>query len=245
MGLFDFFKKKAPQPQQAETEDFNPLDMNSVIGYIKAQKPSASEQEVADIISKLAEPEEDQDHLTTDGDLPWGWISVHKKEIQKYETQYNKAWSEWFNKRSASPREHMIALESFVECMAKLKKQLEKRGECYNYWRDTLFTDDFLDRWSKELDSIKENIEILQQEFEEKQAFEANVLPTLEKELLKIIKEQPGILQKDIYKLFNPVAKSYISETLYQAGKSGKIIREKSGNTYKLFPKSRIIQFIK
>ena len=52
MGLFDLFKKKPTQSQQAEKDDFNPLDINSAIDYIKVQKPNASEQEVADIISR-------------------------------------------------------------------------------------------------------------------------------------------------------------------------------------------------
>lgn len=237
MGLFDFFKKKPEQPLQKEVEKFNPLDVNSIISYVKSSKPDATAQNVTNIITKLAEPEEDQEHLTPEGDLPWGWITVHQKEITKYEAQYNKAWSEWFNKRSAPPREHMIALESFVACMVSLKRRLEKRGECYNYWRDTLFDDDFLDRWSKELDDIKANIDILQQEYEAKQAFEQNILPTLEKQLLEIIKESPGVLQKDIYKRFDPIAKRYISEKLYYAEKTKLIRREKNGNTYKLYLK--------
>lgn len=235
MGLFDIFRKNSQPSTRMESEEFNPLDVNSVIGYIKTNKPDATPQDVANIFSKLAEPEEDQDHLTPEGDLPWGWITVHKKEIEKYKTQYNKAWSEWFDKRSASPRERMVALESFVACMVKIKRQLEKRGECYNYWRDTLFDDNFLDRWSKELDDIKANINSLQHEYETKQAFERDILPTLEKQLLEIIKESPGVLQKDIYKRFDPIAKSYISEKLYYAEKTKLIRREKSGNTYKLY----------
>lgn len=238
MGLLNIFKKRKRQPEVVD--DFNPLNIDSVIGYVKAQKPDASVQEVANIISKLAEPEEDQEHLTPEGDLPWGWITVHEKEIKRYETQYKKAWSEWFASRSASPREHMVALDSFVACMVRLKRQLKKRGECYDRWRDVLFTDDYLERWSKELETIKDNIDNLEQEYEAKQLFEAKVLPSLEKELLRIIKEQPGILQKNVYKMFDPVGKKYIQEKLYYAEKSGKIIREKSGNTYKLFPKSRI-----
>lgn len=244
MGLFDILKKKAAPPQREELDNFNPLDVNSVIGYIKTNNPNATVEEVANVFSKLAEPEEDQEHLTPEGGLPWGWHTVHKKETARYEAQYQKKWTAWHDSRFSSPAEQLAALEAFVGYMSRTKKTLAKKGECFNYWRDELFTDDFLERWSKELDNMRENIDRLEGEYEEKQAFETNILPTLEKKLLKIIKEQPGISQKDIYKLFDPIAKSYISEKLYQAGKSGKIIREKSGNTYKLFPKSRL-PFIK
>lgn len=235
MGLFDIFKKKTPQHKV--TEKSNPQNTDSVIDYVKAQKPDASEQEVADITSKLAGPEEVQDHLTPEGDLPWGWITAHEKEISRYETQYRKAWSKWFDSRSASPREHMIALESFVDCMVRLKRQLAKRGECYDCWRDVLFTDDYLERWSKELETIKVNIDHLEREYAAKQLFEAKVLPSLENELLKIIKEQQGVLQKDVYKMFDPIGKKYIQEKLYHAEKTRRIRREKCGNSYKLYSK--------
>lgn len=238
MGLFDFFKKKAAAPQQhEEQDDFNPLDVNSVIGYIKAKNPNATEEDVANAFAKLAEPEEDQDHLTPEGDLPWGWHRVHEKEIARYEAQYQKMWSAWRDSRFSSPAEHFAALEAFVNYMNRTKKSLAKKGECFNYWRDELFTDDFLERWENELDKMKENAQALEEEYEAKQAFERDVLPKLEKELLKIIKGQPGILQKDIYKLFPPIAKSYIQEKLYSAEKAQRIVREKSGNTYKLFIK--------
>lgn len=63
-----------------ETSEFNPLSIDSVIGYIKTQNPESSAQDVANIITKLSEPKEDQDHLTPEGDLPWGWRTAHEKE---------------------------------------------------------------------------------------------------------------------------------------------------------------------
>lgn len=158
MGLFNLFKKKPQQSQGNEPVDFNPLDVNSVIGYIREENPDATEQDVVNVISRLAEPDEDQEHLTPEGDLPWGWHSVHEKEIKRYTAQYKKYWSEWFDRRSASPREHMVALEAFVNYMNRAKKLLAKKGECFNYWRDELFTDDYLERRSKELTKLKADI---------------------------------------------------------------------------------------
>ena len=39
-----------------ETSEFNPLSIDSVIGYIKTQNPESSAQDVANIITKLSEP---------------------------------------------------------------------------------------------------------------------------------------------------------------------------------------------
>lgn len=220
-----------------ETAKFNPLSIDSVIGYIKTQNPESSAQDVANIITKLSEPKEDQDHLTPEGDLPWGWRTAHEKETKRYEAKYKKMWSAWYESRYSSPNTQLEALEAFVSYMVRTKKLFEKKGECFNYWRDDLFTDDYLEKLSKELDDLKANIEKLNAEYEAKQEFEIHVLPTLRENLVEIIRENPGILQKDIYKLFDPIAKAYIQEQLYSASKSNQIEREKSGNTYKLYCK--------
>ena len=220
-----------------ETAEFNPLSIDSVIGYIKTQNPEASAQDVANIITKLSEPEEDQDHLTPEGDFPWGWRTAHEKETKRYEAKYKKMWSAWYESRYSSPNTQLEALEAFVSYMVRTKKLFEKKGECFNYWREDLFTDDYLKKLSKELDDLKANIEKLNAEYEAKQEFEIHVLPTLQEKLVEIIRENPGILQKDIYKLFDPIAKAYIQEQLYSASKSNQIEREKSGNTYKLYCK--------
>ena len=59
----------------------------------------------------------------------------------------------------------------------------------------------------------------------------------LDKKILRIIKNSPGVLQKDIYSLFDPKKKPRIQEKLRDAEDNGVIVREKSGNTYKLFTK--------
>lgn len=51
---------------------------------------------------------------------------------------------------------------------------------------------------------------------------------------MDIIKSNPGILQKDIYKQFDVTVKPDIQEILYFLGKNGKILREKVGNSYSL-----------
>ena len=241
MGLFDLFKTKSkndynsvkpkqeiePKEEIADDEDFNPFDINSLISWYKRKKPDATEEDIVNFIKKLAEPEKDQDHLTPEGDLPWGWHRVHEKDIKPIEQEYKKYWQAWFDSRSKSPLEHLRALEIFVNSMVDIKILCEKKGECFNYWRTALFSDDYLQRLSKELDDYRLNINELESAFQAKLEFETTVLPTLEKHLMQIINESPGILQKDIYKMFAPEGKSYIQEKLYYAEKNKKIIREK------------------
>lgn len=239
MGLLDLFKKKdnSRQQQEADFKDINPLDVNSIIDVYKAKKPNATEADVLNFVKQLAAPDKDQEHLTSDGDLPWGWHTTHAEEVGKIGGKYHKQWKIWYDSREKSPAEYLPALEQFVNCMISIKKQCAEKGECYNYWRDELFTDGYLDERSKELTEIKQNIAELESSYQAKQEFEKSILPTLEKSLMQIIKSEPGILQKDVYKMFPQEAKSYIQEKLYCAEKSSKIVREKSGNSYKLYTK--------
>jgi hypothetical protein len=39
--------------------------------------------------------------------------------------------------------------------MISIKKQCAEKGECYNYWRDELFTDDYLKKRTDELDALE------------------------------------------------------------------------------------------
>lgn len=157
MGLLDLFKKKDNSRQQKEVDfkDINPLDVNSIIDVYKAKKPNATEADVLNFVKQLAEPEENQNHLTDDGDLPWGWHTVHAKEVGKISGEYRKKWKIWYDSREKSPAEYLPALEQFVNCMISIKKQCAAKGECFNYWRDELFTDDYLKKRTDELDALE------------------------------------------------------------------------------------------
>lgn len=60
----------------------------------------------------------------------------------------------------------------------------------------------------------------------------------LSNELIPYIKNNPGILQKDIYKNFNMEYKYLIQQILYDMDKDNKIIRKKHGNSYELYIKN-------
>ena len=180
---------------------------------------------------------ESLDCLTEEGDLPFGWFTATKSFTDKVKNEYNTFLSAWIASRRGTPLDQYCALKSFVVYMNDIKLLCESKGECFVYWRDELFTDGYLDERSKELTDIKQNIAELESLYQAKQEFEKIILPTLEKSLMQIIESEPGILQKDVYKMFSPEAKSYIQEKLYCAEKSNNIVREKSGNSYKLYTK--------
>lgn len=180
---------------------------------------------------------EDMRYLTADGDLPWGWYTANADFTGKIGAEYKYFFDAWYESRGKSPRETYAALKSFVLYMNDAKKLCHSMGECFEYWLGDCFTDEYLSERTKELNCLEQNLPALEADYEKKIWFENSVLPSLEKDLLAIVKENPGVLQKDIYKMFDPMARSYIQEKLYFCEKSGSITREKSGNTYKLFVK--------
>lgn len=239
MGLFNRFKKESNHTKNGEKSgDFNPLDMNSVIAWYKRNNPNATEKDILKFVSKLAEPDSDQEHLTADGDLPWGWYTVHAGFIKPTEKEYKRLLNKWLESRKKTPKELATALGAFVDYMVSVKKVCAKKGECFDFWRKAvLFDDDYLSKQEADLKKLKQNMQVLECDYRQKQTFEKKELPGLEKRLLKIIRENQGITQTDIYKMFPSEAKSYIQEKLYYAEKAHTIAREKSGSTYKLFIK--------
>ncbi|BFN03869.1 hypothetical protein [Clostridium tetani] len=94
----------------------------------------------------------------------------------------------------------------------------------------------FIDKLYEELDDLKNNKDFYinkNKEIKEINQFRKIV----NKELINIISKNEGILQKDIYKKFKPYFKDTIQSTLYFMDKNKEIIREKFGNTYKLYIK--------
>ena len=94
----------------------------------------------------------------------------------------------------------------------------------------------FITRYKEKLDYLLKN----KIESENKILIEKNKInfeKTAEKELLKFISNNNGILQKDIYKNYPLEYKQIIQSTLYFMAKTSKIKREKQGNTYKIYTK--------
>lgn len=115
--------------------------------------------------------------------------------------------------------------------MEDVEKLCKSKGECFEFWfREILTGKNYLNTRKNELSDLTQNLSTLQTEYEHRQ----KALSGLEASLLSVLKQNTGILQKDVYKYFDSSIKQDIQSLLYQWSKSGKIKREKSGNTYKI-----------
>lgn len=241
MGLFNLFKSKKNSKQElqkSETpEDFNPLDINSVIGYIKKQKPGTNDKEAMEIFQKIYAPSKDQKHLTSDRKLPTGWYYHNKDFINKVQDEYNSFLNNWIDNRYKSPKERYASLKSLILYIQDLRKLCKRKGECYEYWlseKFCSFSDADYNRWLQELKYIEEHYDELNDEYKKKVNIEEVIIPKLKKELPKLIKKSPGILQTEVYKMYPADYKEHVSYALYKMAHEGLITREKTGRTYSL-----------
>lgn len=86
----------------------------------------------------------------------------------------------------------------------------------------------YIGRYIKRLEYLKSNYVTLKAQEEIRNQF----LPNLEQNILLFVERNQPILQTNIYKAFDASVKEDIKEILYLLAKSGKLKREKQGNTY-------------
>lgn len=104
---------------------------------------------------------------------------------------------------------------------------------CHNSQNpDFSFIDHIKDRYA----DLTQNYEERKKDFElhqKRQAF----LQHADADVLQVIQSNPGILQKELYKHFDPDLKPTIGTTVSHLVKSDQIWREKQGNSYSLYTK--------
>lgn len=221
MGIFKLFKKKSKTPKDLSKsenlEDItNTLLENNMISVPKDDNHNT----FGGSLDKLV-----------DGDLPWGWVAHKKDFIEPIEKEYSYFLQSWLDARNGSPKELYSALKSFVLYMKDVEELCKSKGECYEFWfTECLTGKDYLKNRQQELDQLSKTVQIQQTEYERKQ----KLLPVLESSLTDFLQNNQDILQKDVYKNFDPCVKPEIQHLLYDWEKSGKIQRTKVGNTYKI-----------
>lgn len=174
-----------------------------------------------------------------DNELPWGWIAYNNEFISKTEDEFNYFRTRWENAHnSGNPTETYGALKSLLKYMDDVQQLCNKKGECFGFWcSEYLINQKWKLKLISEMEDLENNMDSKITEHNntierEKQIKRFNQTFT-DNMILKVIKENKGILQKDLYKLFDhPFAKEALSERLYFMTKEGKIKRTKSGNTY-------------
>lgn len=84
-------------------------------------------------------------------------------------------------------------------------------------------------------EEFKKNLDTIMAKFNEQIAFYEYFLSDVIPSILEIIKNNPGILQKDLYASFPNIDPRYIRWTCKNLSKEEKIIRNKKGNSYTLY----------
>lgn len=227
MGLFDLFKKK--ETKKDSISNFDPLNGNSIVDYIRSNLENPTDENVLKALDRITKPDEDLEHLTPDGELPWMWHSVNKDILEKLQTEYTYFLNMWLDSRDKSPKELYSALKSFVMYLDDLKKLCKQKGECFEFWfNEIIATPDYIEKRKEELKELTDNFEELQQNYYKK----TTLLSVLDKEIIKKLQENDGILQSDFIKMFDECVKNEVSSKLYYMAKSGEVERIKSGRSY-------------
>ena len=211
MGLFGFMKKKAPVQKQQQWEATTAINSFG----------------------------ERYDRLTTDGELPFGWIYRNKDFVNKIGEEYSYFLDMWLDTKNKSPKEQYQALKSFVIYLEDAEKLCKSKGECFEFWFYELhISKKRIEELKNKLKELTANLDVLQEEYEikkQKQEEQQQKAVEMKPVVVALLKEKDGILQSDFWKLFeDETSRAAASDIVYSLLKEGKIERTKSGRSYTL-----------
>lgn len=215
MGFFDFLKKfNAKENTNARATQPSPDQIT--------QKPQAPKTEVNSFGERL-------DRLTEDGELPWGWVTHNNDFTGKIGKEYTYFLNNWLDSRNKSPKEQYSALKSFILYLEDAEKLCKAKGECFELWFcEYLITKDYIKKRKRELEALTANLDELQSNFIKRN----EELSGLDERIIKMLIDNPGILQSEFIKMFDSLIQNDVREKLYFMEKSGKLERTKSGRSY-------------
>lgn len=222
MGLFG--KKK----------DANILSGKGLIDFVRGNLKNPTDENVLKAVQEIAKPDSDQEHLTKEGELPWGWYSANKAFTDKISFEFSHFLNGWIVAKSMSPVKQYETLKSLVLYLNDAQRLCYSKGECFAYWFDgCVANSDYIEKRTAELKELEENFDKLQDVYERRQ----KELNGLAERVADILKQNDGILQSEFVKMFDASVKNDVSELLYHWNKEGKIERIKSGRSYTLHMK--------
>lgn len=218
MGLFGVFGKKKKAKKAAK----------------KAAKKSvkkSTKKQISKVQSSKKTPiktNEPLNKLTAKGELPWGWYSANLKFTQKIDAEFSYFSNNVYNAKTV--KEKLSALKSLVQYQEDVKKLCHRKGECFEYWASASITNPVnMEQNKQELKRMERDLDKLLEQ-EKWVDYFREVLPS-------VISKEPGVIQTDLYKRYDPSCKSIISNELYQMESRGQIVRKKSGRSYALYLK--------
>ena len=217
MGLFDLF---------------NLFDLLSLFKKKKNKKPKnkKSKKETYSLRIDFGTPDDsttDLEHLDKDGRLPWGWLYHNKAFVDQINNEYSYFLRMWLDSKNQAPKKQYEALKSFVMYLEDVEKLCRSKGECFEFWFYRILTSPgYVEQRKEELNHLMLNFDSLQEVYEKT----PQIKPTIE----LLIKEEDGILQSELKKMFDDVYQEAVSNALYELHKEGKIEKIKSGRSYTL-----------
>lgn len=222
MGLFK--KKKAASKVDV-------LSGKGMISFVKENLKNPSDENVLKAMQEISRPDADQEHLTKEGTLPWGWFNLNREFTEQIHKEYSYFLNEWIANRTAEPKRRYETLKSFVLYMNDAQKVCYSKSECHAYWFDTtIASPEYIAERTAELNELQDNFSEIEAAYRKRE----KELAGLDERVMEKIRQNEGILQMDLVKMFDASVKTDISEMLYRWSEEGKIVRIKSGRSYSL-----------
>lgn len=218
MGLFDLFrKKKLPQKEETTTE----IDLFSgkgLIDFVKSNLDNPTEENVLKAVQEIAKPDADQEHLTSEGELPWGWLSRNVPLCQPYEDKIIQAAVDLKNFKGM---DRIPQLEKIIKLYNKYKNFCYGKNECYIKY--------FSDSWEHCHNSRCDDFEYITPYVEE-----LNRLKGLDVKAWNLLADNDGISRPDYLRMFDESTKDDVLYLLEVWEKEEKVEKEKKGRSYVL-----------
>ena len=197
------------------------------------KKKSKTPEPVVEVFQKIAQPANDLEHLDKDGELPWGWHTANKKftdKIQAEMSYFNK--QVWAAEDDGNPVARRNALKSVLQYMDDVRKLCGSKGETFSFWCSEILIGQNYSYMTEKLNVLEKNMDAEMQKYQQKQKEREFAEALTDDIIIEAIKQNPDILQKDFYDVFDPAYKIIVKNRLYHMTKEGKIERIKSGNSY-------------
>lgn len=171
------------------------------------------------------------DHLTDEGELPWGWVTRNKDFTEQIGSDFTYFLNMWLDSKKKSPEERFQALKSFILYLEDVEQLCKSKGECFEFWYYEILTShDYIEKRKAELIELQTSFEEIQEVYMRKQ----NNMIGIEEKVIELLKKNDGIAQSEFIKLFDSSVKGELSKILYYWEKAGMIERIKEGRSYVL-----------
>lgn len=204
------------------------------MGFFKKKKVE-SKVKGPDARQESCRQDTDLEHLTKEGNLPWGWHNANKDFKEQIQNEFSYFLNEWIANRTAEPKKRYETLKSFVLYMNDARNLCHAKSECHAFWFDEIIASpEYIAERTAELKELEANFLEIEAAYKKRE----KELAGLEERVEETLRQNEGILQADFVKLFDVSVKNEVSELLYCWCQQGKISRAKSGRSYLLHIKN-------